>query len=57
MSEKKAAVKFTKQQFLKSANFTPVRKDVLRALLKDDETYTIDQVRKLIDDYAKRKVT
>jgi hypothetical protein len=57
VSEKKAAVKFTKQQFLKSANFTPVRKDVLRALLKDDETYTIDQVRKLIDDYAKRKVT
>ena len=57
MSEKKAAVKFTKQQFLKSANFTPVQKDVLRTILKDGETYTLDQVQKLVEDYARRKVT
>ncbi|WP_169729999.1 hypothetical protein [Thermicanus aegyptius] len=56
MSEKKAAVKFTKEQFLKSANFTPVQKDVLSSLLKDDEAYTLDQVQKLIEDFAKRTV-
>jgi len=49
-------VTFTKQQFLKSANFTPVQKDVLRVILKDDGRYTLDQVKKLVEDYAKRTV-
>lgn len=59
MSEKgkdKLAV-FTKQQFLKAASFTHVQRDVLRVLLKDDETYTLDQVNKILTEYAKRKVT
>ena len=57
MSEKKkAGVTFTKQQFLKSANFTSVQKDVLRTLLKDDETYTLDHVKQMVEDFAKRTV-
>lgn len=52
----KTAPKFTKQQFLKAANFTQVERDVLRALMKDDETYTLDQAQKLVSDFAKRKV-
>jgi len=53
---KQPGVTFTKQQFLKSANFTPVQKDVLRVILKDDGRYTLDQVKKLVEDYAKRTV-
>lgn len=52
----KAAPKFTKQQFLKAANFSQVERDVLRALMKDDESYTLDQAKKLVDDFSKRKV-
>ena len=57
MSKDKAAPKFSKAQLLRSLNFTPVQKDVLRTVLKDDEQYTLDQAHKLIEDYAKRKVT
>jgi hypothetical protein len=61
VSQKKAAAAplaaYTKEQFLASKQFTAVQKDVLRALLKDGETYTVDQAQKLIDDFAKRKVT
>lgn len=53
---KQAVPKFTKQQFLKSANFSRVEKDVLRALMKDDELYTLDQAKKLVENFAKRKV-
>lgn len=48
---------YTKAQFLASKQFTPIQKDVLRALMKDGEVYTVDQLFRLIDDYAKRKVT
>lgn len=47
---------FTKAQFLASKQFTPIQKDVLRVLLKDNETYTHEQVQKLLEDFAKRKV-
>lgn len=58
MSQKKTdfAPTYTKAQFLASKQFKPIQKDVLRALLKDGETYTFDQVQKLVDDYAKRTV-
>ena len=48
---------YTKGQFLASNQFTPIQKDVLRAILKDGETYTIDQAQKLIEHYAQRKVS
>lgn len=59
MSEKGKGklVAFAKSQILKAANFTHVQRDVLRVLLKDDETYTLDQVNKILTEYAKRKVT
>ena len=53
---KQAAPKFTKQQFLKSANFSRVEKDVLRALMKEDELYTLEQAKKMVIDFAKRTV-
>jgi hypothetical protein len=56
-NESDAAPVYTKAQFLASKQFTPVQKDVLRALMKDGEVYTVEQARRLIDDYAKRKVT
>jgi hypothetical protein len=56
VSEKKGAPRFTKQQFLKAANFTQAQRDLLRMILKDDQTYTIDEVKKLIEDFSKRKV-
>lgn len=56
MSEKKAAVKFTKQQFLKAANFTRIERDVLNSLLKDGETYTLDEVQKMLNDYKQKVV-
>lgn len=65
MSQKKAAAPetearpaaYTKAQFLASKQFTAIERDVLRALMREDETYTVDQAQKLIDDFAKRKVT
>lgn len=53
---KKIGVTFSKEQFLKSKNFSPVQKDVLRSILKDDEYYTLDQVKKMVEDFGKRKV-
>jgi len=52
----KTVLTYHKEQFLVSNLFAPVQKDALRALLKDGETYTVEQARKTIDDYAKRKV-
>ena len=48
--------RFTKQQFLKSANFTQVEKYVLSTVLKDNETYTLDQAKKRVEDYKKKAV-
>ena len=50
------APKFGKQQLLRSLKIAPVRKDALRALLRDDEQYTLDQARALIEQFASRKV-
>lgn len=51
-----AAPKFSKAQIVRSLKFTPVQKDVLRTLLQDDEGYTLDQARRVIDEFAIRKV-
>lgn len=52
----KKAVTFTKQQFLKAANFSRVERDVLAVILEDDKLYTLDQVQKLLGDFKKRRV-
>jgi len=48
--------KFGKTQILRSLKIAPVRKDVLRALLRDEEQYTLDQAHALIEQFASRKV-
>ncbi|MBB6632762.1 hypothetical protein [Cohnella thailandensis] len=55
-AKKQAEATYTKAQFLASKQFTPAQKDVLRALMPDGESLTVDQAQKLISDYAKRKV-
>lgn len=45
-------LKFTKQQLLKSQKFAN-RRDALQALLKDDETYTDEQVKQILDKFYK----
>lgn len=47
---------FTKQQFLESKLFTAQQKDLLNALLQDEETYTTDQVEQQIEQYLKKAV-
>ncbi|WP_239551394.1 hypothetical protein [Paenibacillus elgii] len=47
---------FTKQQFLESKLFTAQQKDLLSALLQDEETYTTDQVKQQIEQYLKKAV-
>ena len=55
MSKKDLAT-FTKEQFLSSKNFAGLEKDLLQALLKDGESYTTDQAKKIMDDFKQRKV-
>jgi len=57
VTAKTVAPKFTKRQFMKLTTFTQVERDILRALMKDDETYSLDQAHKLIKDFKKRKVS
>ncbi len=47
---------FTKRQFLESKLFTAQQKDLLNALLHDEETYTTDQVKRQIEQYLKKAV-
>lgn len=44
---------FTKQQFLESKLFSTLQKDVISALLQDEETYTTDQVKQKIEAFLK----
>lgn len=51
----KQGVKFTKAQLTEAKRFRE-RRDALNALLKDNETYTVDEAQKIIDDYMKGQV-
>ena len=59
MAENKMIVEkettFTKQQIINSKKYLD-RKDVLNVLLKDDKSYTIKEVNKLINDFMKKEV-
>lgn len=52
---KKTDVKYTKAQFLGSKTLG-VQRDVIQAVLKDDETYTKEEAMKLIRGYLKKEV-
>lgn len=46
---------YTKEQLAHSAKYAN-RRDLISALLTDGETYTLEQVDKLIENYKKGKV-
>lgn len=51
----KVESKFSKYQLLAAKRFSGKR-DILEALLSDDETYTVKTVEQMIKDYMKGKV-
>ena len=59
MEEKKETkaqnTSFTKQQILESKKYKN-RRDLLRALLKDEESYTLKQVDAALSSFLKREV-
>ena len=55
MDSKNTQPVYSKQQLLTFQRYA-ARRDLLEALLKDDESYTHDQVQNLIDDFMKGKV-
>jgi hypothetical protein len=46
---------YTKEQLLQSKQFTEIEKDALRVLL-NGTTYTIDEAKKILDEFKNRKV-
>lgn len=54
-AEKEVEVKFSKNQLLAAKRFGGKR-DILEALLSDDETYTVKTVEQMIEKYMKGKV-
>lgn len=52
---KSEVIKFTKEQLCSSVKYSKY-KDILSSQLKDDASYTEEQVKKLIDDFLKGKV-
>lgn len=54
-TQKTTEVVFTKNTILKSDKYAK-RRDLLSVLLSEDETYTMDQVDHLIDNFMKGKV-
>lgn len=53
--EEKTLVNFTKEQIVNSKKYDK-SKDLLRAILKENENYTTDEVDKKIEKFMKRKV-
>lgn len=47
---------FTKAQFLASKQFTAVQRDFLNAILEDGQSYTMDQVKQLVEENVKKAV-
>lgn len=48
-------VKFTKEQILSSKQFTVIEKDILKAILEDKE-YSLDEVKKVLEEFKKKEV-
>ncbi|MDO4680907.1 MAG: hypothetical protein Q4A55_06645 [Aerococcus sp.] len=57
MAKKKPKeITFSKEEVRQSNAFTPVERDFLVAYLADDETYTIDQAKKILEKQLKGAV-
>lgn len=54
MIKSKNKAGYPKEQFLKSKRYSDKR-DLLHAVLKDDEKYTVEQVDKLINLFLKKE--
>lgn len=52
---KKEIIKFTKEQIVNSKKFKN-RVDLIRVILDDNKTYTIEEVQKEIEKFMKRRV-
>lgn len=55
VNEKDETTKFYKKQLVASKKYSRY-KDLLNAVLKDDSTYSIDEVDELIENFMKGKV-
>lgn len=47
---------FTKQQFLHTRQRSNVDKDILSVLMEDDQSYTIAEADKMLEQFKNRKV-
>lgn len=47
--------KFTKNSLINSEKYKS-KKDLLKVLLKDDGKYSFEEIKKIIEEYLKRKV-
>ena len=54
--EKKVAVTFSKEQFLRSRQRPGHERDILAAVLEDGKMYTLAEAQKAIETYMKRSV-
>ncbi|ASS76818.1 hypothetical protein CIG75_18975 [Tumebacillus algifaecis] len=48
--------RYTKEQFLSSKQFTAAQKDVLVAVLRDGETYTTEQAKRMVEVFLRTEV-
>lgn len=48
-------IKFTKEQIINSNKFNIIQKDVLKALLEDKQ-YSLDEAKKIIENFNKKEV-
>lgn len=46
---------FTKEQLLRSTQFSVIHKDVLNALLEEEQGYSIQQAKQIIEDFEKKE--
>lgn len=47
--------RFTKEKILTSKKFSSIEKDILKAVLKADGKYSIDDAKKVIEDFSKKE--
>lgn len=46
---------FTKEQLVRSTQFSIIHKDVLNALLEEEQEYSIQQAKQIIEDFEKKE--
>lgn len=51
----KQTITFTKAQFLKSANFKPIEKDALNALLDHKKKYSLEEAKHKLEQFLKKE--